>query len=242
VANVQRALPSLASEPRSGRRPVILLTGFGPFPSVPVNATTLLVPELAERVARRFRSHAVVPHIVPTEWAAGPDAATTLLADHAPAIVLHFGVSSRARGFEIELTGRNHRAAAADACGEIPPTPSVIEGAPRELYATIPAARIVARLKRLGLPAFLSRDAGTYLCNSLLFRSLHAARELRLATCSGFVHLPDALVRLPRRRRGASACPLDWDQAVDGAVEIVAACIGTAGRSAPFYPVDTSVA
>ncbi len=219
---------ALADTNASSGRPVILLTGFGPFPSVPVNATTLLVPELAEKVARRYRSHRVAPAILPTEWAAGPETAVSLLASHAPVVALHFGVSSRARGFEIELLGRNFRSASSDASGQVPSDDCVIEGAPQHLATNLPAARIVARLRRRRIPAYLSRDAGSYLCNALLYHSLATARHLRQPVCNGFIHVPDALVPHVRRRPGAVRCPLDWSQAIDGAMEIVATCIGAA--------------
>lgn len=223
--------PFTWTQPESrARRPVILLTGFGPFPSVPENASSLLVPELAEKVARRFRSHTVTPVILPTEWAAAPETVISLLAEHAPVVALHFGVSSRARGFEIELRGHNVRAAASDACGDVPDHDFVIEGGRRHLSTNLPAARIVARLRRQRIPAYLSRDAGTYLCNALLYHSLHTATRLRNPVCNGFIHVPDALVAKVRRRHGAVRCPLDWSQAVEGAMEIVATCVGLPPR------------
>ena len=89
-----------------------------------------------------------------------------------------------------------------------------------------PLDRIIARLRRLGIPAHMSRDAGGSLCNAVLYHSLHAVRGSLRPACNGFVHIPDALVRLPRRQRMAWPCPLDWEQALAGALEIVATCVG----------------
>ena len=90
-------------------RPVILLTGFGPFPGVPANATTILVPRIAEAARRAFAGSVIVSHIVPTEWGAGLDVVDGLYRDLRPEIALHFGVSSRATGFEIVSKDRNVR-------------------------------------------------------------------------------------------------------------------------------------
>jgi pyroglutamyl-peptidase len=214
----------------AGRRPTVLLTGFGPFPAVPSNATTELVPRLAEAVARTFRSHRVETAILPTEWTAGPEMAVDLAERHAPVVTVHFGVSSRARGFEIETVGRNQRDAAPDACGETPLAGPVLEDAPTELASQVPAARIVARLRRLGIPAHLSRDAGGYLCNAVLYHSLFRARVLGSSGAVGFVHVPDALAAGVRRRYRVLRSPLDWEQALTGAVEIVATCLGSRER------------
>ena len=80
-------------------RPVLLLTGFGPFPRVPVNATSLLVPRIAEAADRAFAGVSIVCEIIPTEWRAGLTRVETLYAEHRPFIAIHFGVSGRASGF-----------------------------------------------------------------------------------------------------------------------------------------------
>ena len=46
----------------------MLLTAFGPFPGVPVNATMRLVPELAERAALAFPDARFVTEMLATEW------------------------------------------------------------------------------------------------------------------------------------------------------------------------------
>ena len=89
-------------------RPVILLTGFGPFPGVAANATSLLVPRIGLAARHAFPGVAIVSHILPTEWDAGLHVVRELYANLRPEIALHFGVSGRARGFEIEARGRNH--------------------------------------------------------------------------------------------------------------------------------------
>ena len=79
-------------------RPVLLLTGFGPFPRVPVNATSLLVPRIAEAADKAFAGIGVVCEIIPTEWRAGLARVEGLYAEHRPLIAIHFGVSGRATG------------------------------------------------------------------------------------------------------------------------------------------------
>jgi hypothetical protein len=43
------------------------------------------------------------------------------------------------------------------------------------------------------------------------------------------VHIPATLARAGGPNRGRTgACPLTWDEALDGALEILAACLGRA--------------
>ena len=222
-------------------RPVILLTGFGPFPGAPANASSLLVDELARLAPRRLPGYAVHAETLPTEWLAGPDRLSALLDDHAPVVALHFGVSHRARGFVVETRARNTRQDITDACGAAPDELCIAENGPPEMSATLPTGLIVERLRRMGLPVQLSRDAGGYLCNALLYHSLSEARRrdaLRAGSSfgpssgprRGFIHIPDRLAAGRGGARRASASLLDWDSALEGGLEILSICAGVGER------------
>ncbi|ODT27112.1 MAG: hypothetical protein ABS54_06365 [Hyphomicrobium sp. SCN 65-11] len=96
------------------------------------------------------------------------------------------------------------------------------------LASTVPVSAIVARLRRRGLPAFVSRDAGAYLCNATLYTALDMARRSAREHRIGFVHLPSSL--LVEERRPAFGvhprCPLTWRDAIDGGLEIIGATLG----------------
>jgi pyroglutamyl-peptidase len=216
------------------QRSLVLLTGFGPFPSVPENASALLVPEVAAEASRVFRGFAVHSEVIPTEWRAGAVRLSLLMTELKPAVALHFGVSSRATGFAVEARGRNVASAVSDAAGELPSARWITAEGPEYLPTNLPAALIVSRLRRRGLPAYISRDAGGYLCNAVLYRSLEIVRRSGPMTRNGFIHIPATL--LNERRPGSRprpTCPLRWDEAIDGGVEIIAAILGRPPRP-PF--------
>jgi pyroglutamyl-peptidase len=208
-------------------RPTILLTGFGPFPSIGANATTVLVPHLAAAARRAFPGLRFSVHILPTEWIASLRLLADLTEELQPVVALHFGVSGRATGFEIETRGRNACSPSEDAAGELPIRECVTPGGPEYLRATIPAPHIVSRLRRQGIPARTSRDAGGYLCNALLYRSLEIARASNRGQRTGFVHLPATLVheRRPEREPWGHR-QLAWDDVISGGLEVIRASIG----------------
>jgi pyroglutamyl-peptidase len=228
------------------KRPVILLTGFGPFPGAPLNASSLLTAELARRAPSRVPGYVVHAETLPTEWAAGPSRLAELMDTLDPAVALHFGVSHRARGFVVETRARNVCEDIADACGAAPETPCIAEQGPSEMPATLPTGLIVERLRRMGLPVQLSRDAGGYLCNSILYHSLSLARRRGASSPigenagseavargsgvrRGFIHIPDTLARSRGwGARRASSSMLDWDDALAGGLAVVelAAAVG----------------
>jgi len=205
----------------------VLLTAFGPFPGVPVNATMRLVPELAERAALAFPDARFVTEMLATEWVGAPRHLAAVIADVQPDLILHFGVSSRARGFEIEQRAHNACRSMPDAAGLMPRGATVRNGGADVLRTTLPVPHLVLALKRSGIPAYASRDAGAYLCNAVLYHSLQimadAGRDCRV----GFVHVPASLARPGGPNRGrVGACPLTWPQAVEGGLEIIAGCLG----------------
>lgn len=205
----------------------MLLTGFGPFPAMGANASAMLVPRIAEAARRAFPSLAVECHILPTEWSEGLWRGCELYRRLKPVAALHFGVSSRALGFEIETRAYNRCSPSKDAAGHMPDGPLVSPRGPAWLSATLPAAQIVERLRRRGIPAMLSRDAGGYICNALLYRTQELAREAAGPGRSGFIHLPADLVDGRNPRLGPlDGCRLGWREVVEGGVEIIAATLG----------------
>lgn len=213
--------------PLPGRpRPLVVVTAFGAFPRVPVNASELLLPVIVAEIRRRRPLVRVESAVLATEWHAGPDAALDLLGRLRPALVLHLGVSNRARGLEVECVGRNACEAAPDAVGMVPPAGCLLDEPRQAIGVGLPTARIVHRLARLGIPARLSRDAGGYLCNAVLFHSLHAVQKAGMATRVGFVHLPASLTAAGVHGRKGRRVPLTAAQVAHGIGEIVALSLG----------------
>lgn len=208
------------------QRDTILLTGFGPFPDVPQNVSERFVPKLAHLAARRFSAHRVVARILPTEWERAPARLETLYERERPKLVLHFGVSAEANAYVLEQVAHNVCRRAADAAGALPPDSVVVKGGADTLAARLPAEDIVARLLALRVPVVRSDDAGGYLCNAILYRSLLiAARHGRPETV-GFFHIPRTIPPALARSQGTDEARFDWGTALTGGLEIIRTCLG----------------
>jgi len=219
-------------------RPTIVLTGFGPYPGVPINASATLVARLAQATGTLFPTHDTLHDILPTQWEEAPARLKKLIDPNSVELVLHFGVAQDARGFQLELVSRNLQTSLPDTVGDLPKSVRVIEEGPELLATTLPAERIAARLMRLGLPCATSDNAGSYLCNALLYHSLSAAHGAAAPHLAGFVHIPASLVgQGPDAQEPCPDCPLDWRTAISGSLEIVAACLEHLAEQKP--PVKT---
>jgi pyroglutamyl-peptidase len=204
----------------------ILLTGFGAFPGIPVNASGLLATRLAAAARPQFGDVRFATAQVPTEWTAGPRRARAAIMRTKPTIIIHFGVSQRAKGFVIERQGVNACCAEPDGAGHMPLADCLDAVGPRARKATLPIVAIEQRLKALGLPVARSSDAGAYLCNAVLFHSLAMAKRGDHGARVGFVHIPDSLVGAGRNGlEPAPGCPLTWPTAITGGLAIIQACL-----------------
>lgn len=66
----------------------------------------------------------------------------------------------------------------------------LLKGAPEAYRTGLPLEAAAAAMVADGIPAEVSRHAGTYLCNASLYLSRHYAATLGMPTRSVFVHLP----------------------------------------------------
>jgi pyroglutamyl-peptidase len=164
----------------------VLVTGFGPFPDVPCNAS--------EAVVRGVTAGAGVPGAeiatatIPVVWAGAREVSRGAIARFDPHAILHFGVSRRALAFEIETRAFNVSGPKQDHAGEVRPSMPLVAGGRPILTPELPPLDLVRALRRSGYPAVLSRDAGRYLCNALFYWSLaDGEADGRLVS---FVHMP----------------------------------------------------
>jgi len=176
----------------------ILITGFGPFPGAPFNPTAALARGLARMRRPALADMALSAHIFTTSYAAVDRDLPGLIARHRPDVLLMFGLAARTRTLRIETRARNALALLPDVAGGTLPRRQIATGAPAALRLSVPAARLVTAARRARLPVSLSRDAGKYLCNYLIWRAAEAAGRAGGPRLAAFVHVPD-IARTPRR-------------------------------------------
>ncbi len=207
----------MASTPFSNGEPRarVLLTGFGPFPTVPDNASARLVFALAPRARERFPQCDIAYEVLPTEWALAPERLNIALRRLKPDVILSFGVARGAEGFRIEARSLNVCRPAADAAGRYPVASVLRPDGVAEIASAAPIDAIAARLRAFGYPVSISEDAGGYLCNAAYYEALSGAADCGSAAQIVFVHVPHDL----------TSGPLTHDRAIEGALEILAACL-----------------
>src|SRR5262245_53051046 len=151
----------------------ILITGFGPFPGAPFNPTEPLAAELAQRRHPAFANVRRVAHVFRVSYEAVDRELPALIAREKPQAFVMFGLAGRTKHVRIETRARNVLTRVVpDADGQIPLTAAIVPGAPMALSLRAPTHRLLMAARATGVPAALSHDAGSYLCNYLCWRAV----------------------------------------------------------------------
>jgi pyroglutamyl-peptidase len=121
-----------------------------------------------------------------------------------------FGLAPHTRHVRIETQARNALSGkVADASGHLPADRVIVAEGRAVLSLRVPAQRLVAAMRRTGISAAASRDAGAYLCNYLCWRAAEAVERDGVPRLVAFVHVPSpqgprmrvASVQAPKARR-----------------------------------------
>lgn len=177
----------------------LLVTGFGPFPGMPRNPSETLARQVGRLGRNGITGFPVRTLILRTSYAALSESLKPALAEK-PAAVLMIGVAGRATRVRVEARALNRASRLfPDASGRMPKTLRLDREGPAQRAAPI-AARALVRLKRQGVAAIPSRDAGRYLCNASYFQALAEPCPVL------FLHIPPVRAAwrraaLPARKR-----------------------------------------
>jgi pyroglutamyl-peptidase len=180
----------------------------------------------AERLdGRRFAGVEIRAAILPVHHVSAAAAVQALLAAHDPITVVHLGLAAERAQIALERIAINvmDYSIPDNEGWEARDEPCVADG-PAAYFSTLPLRAMLDALRGAGVPVYLSATAGTYLCNFVMYTTLHAlaARpELRRA---GFIHLP--LLPSMIVAGNAEAPSMDLDlmlRGVGAALDVVAA-------------------
>lgn len=187
----RRAAVAASRTPSAGgtRRPVVLLTGFDAFGSVAANPSGLAARALH---GRQVAGHRIVGAELPTVFGASAAALHTLLAQHAPVLVVCTGVAQGRSALSVEQVAVNQvNAPQPDNAGAWPCGEPVVARGPASYASTLPTQAIVQAWQEAGLPAELSLSAGRYVCNHLFYSLMDTLAQAPGAVrAAGFIHVP----------------------------------------------------
>ena len=167
---------------------MILVTGFEPFAGASVNPSAEVAKALD---GRRVDAWQVRAAILPVHHRTAAAAAGALLEDLDPAAVVHLGLAAERAQIALERIAINVMDyAIPDNQGFQAVDQACVAGGPAAYFSTLPLRPTLDALRAAGIPAYLSATAGTYLCNYVLYTTLHVLAARPQPVRAGFIHLP----------------------------------------------------
>lgn len=179
----------------------LLVTGFPPFTGCPDNPTQQLI----ERIATEgipFDGVEVAAELLPVEYIAIEAEVRRCLEQHSPDLWLAFGVCRRPELFNLETVGRNlDESDRPDNAGEVRRSHPIVPGGPETIQTRWDLHPLHNELNRLGFETRLSDDAGTYLCNHLLYFVQHELARTGNSCRFLFTHVAPPSAGFPPEKR-----------------------------------------
>ena len=168
-----------------------LVTGFGPFGNVVSNPTERLLEHFAEE---EVPGHTLTLCALPTSFSRAMEHVKAHLEIGGQGgkpfdMVLMLGVATGSKNWRVERVGTNwDEASLPDIDGELGSARPIIPKAPETLAVSFPVETLVKALNQARFPAIASESAGAYLCNHVLYRTLHLLQTQNASVRAGFLH------------------------------------------------------
>lgn len=164
----------------------ILITAFEPFAGRSLNASERALQALPDTLGD-VQLH---KRLLPVETGRASEAIAQAIDEVNPDAVVCMGEALR-DALCVEQIGYNERRyTIPDNAGNTFDGDPIDPDGPSDHCATLPTEAMVAAIRAAGVPVRLSDDAGRYLCNEVLFSTLHHLAKRGLDTPAGFIHVP----------------------------------------------------
>jgi pyroglutamyl-peptidase len=165
----------------------VLISGFEPFGFNPTNPTGELARKYAAptRVGNVLVKGVELPVVYYRAW----EKLESEIKSFEPDYIISFGLDSTARMVRFERVARNEDRGYPDNDKQEHKGP-IVEGGPAAIDTDLPVDDLVKIVGSYSIPAYISTDAGGYLCNHLFYLVMYYCSK-HPAVRGGFVHMPN---------------------------------------------------
>lgn len=190
----------------------ILVTGFDPFGQDTINPALEAVKQLPNEIL----GASIIKLEIPTMFHQSANVVNLAIQQHQPDIVVHIGQAGGRFGITPERIAINlDDARIADNSSQQPIDQLIAENGPAAYFSQLPVKAMVAKMQEMGIPASVSNSAGTFVCNHIMYQTLHYCQMNYPQIQSGFIHVP----YLPQQVADKASLPsMDLKTIVQGLV------------------------
>lgn len=181
----------------------ILVTGFEPFGTVKDNPSQRIVEYLEKQ-----NHPEIMTKVLPVDYEMAADGVGLLVEIFKPDAVLLLGVAQKREAISLERIAVNiNDASIPDNEGNLRQGEPIIKDAPVGFRSTLPLDAMYKAIHSADIPVKYSNHAGAYLCNHVMYRTLHYLARIKRNTPCGFIHVPDVTnVSLEKQIKAIELC------------------------------------
>lgn len=184
----------------------LLVTGFDPFGGESVNPAFEAVKLLPETI----EGAQIIKLEIPTVFQKSIEVVKEAVANYQPDVVINVGQAGGRACVTVEKVAINLAdAGIPDNAGDSPEDEPLEADGPDAYFSTLPVRAMVENVKEHGLPCGISYSAGTYVCNSVMYRVLHLAARSYPNMKAGFIHVPYSSEQVAKKDRQFASMPLE---------------------------------
>ncbi len=185
---------------------LILLSGFEPFGGEKINPSWEAVKKFKETMINGYK---VEVFQLPVSFIKAREIIYEKLTKVEPDFFITLGQAGGVTKLHIETIALNVMySKKPDNEKFIPKGQAIFDNAPLAYRINLNAELLVEKLLQAGIPAKISFHAGTYVCNLVLYTSLHAIHKEKLRTKTAFIHVPYIFQQILNKDR--PAFPLEY--------------------------------
>jgi pyroglutamyl-peptidase len=198
----------------------ILVTGFDPFGGEPINPSWEAVRRLPDAV----KSIEIIKAQIPTSFGRSADVVRAAILEHDPDVVICIGQAGGQLAISAERVASNvSEGRIPDNDGNQPIDTRIRADGPAAYFTSLPVEAMVTAMKKTGIPAVVSNNAGAYVCNHLMYQVLYMIDHEFPGKRGGFVHVPYAPQQVVNK-------PGEPALGIDEMATALAASIGAIGQ------------
>ncbi|WEG16578.1 pyroglutamyl-peptidase I [Alkalihalophilus pseudofirmus] len=165
----------------------ILVTGFEPFLDHEDNPTRKIAAAIDGEVIGEYE---VKVAVLPVTFSEAAGKVREKIEETNLDAVIMLGLAAGRNRITPERVAINCNDGEVDNDGVKKQDEEIVEGGPAAYFSTLPIRTFVDRLTEAGIPAAISNTAGTYVCNNIMYQTLHYLKGRDLNIPAGFIHVP----------------------------------------------------
>lgn len=202
----------------------ILVTGFDPFGEDMINPAIEAVKKLPDTID----GVEIIKLEIPTVFYKSAEVVAKAIEKEKPAYVLNIGQAGGRSEMTPERVAINlDDARIPDNKENQPIDVPIIEGGETAYFSQLPIKAMVDYMKTENIPASVSNSAGTFVCNHIMYQSLHMTNTKYPEVKTGFMHIPFLPEQVIQRPNTPS---MSLDTIVQGIIASLKAIINYDGK------------